>query len=511
MCLLLLGACQSPATAPASAVSLPEPAPPNLVVILADDLGYSDLGCYGGEIATPTLDRLAASGLKFRHFYNAARCCPTRASLLTGQYPHTAGMGKMVSDRDSEPSPGPYQGYLTDSIPTLAEVLRVQGYRTYMSGKWHVGERPEHWPLRRGFDRYFGLISGASSYYTIRRDQDRLRQMVLDSLPWVPPARGWYATDAYTDFALEVLADHDPDRPFFLYLSYTAPHWPLHAPEEIVEQYAGRYAAGWDSLRHERHARQQQLGLTDDRYVLPPLDDDVSDWSAADPALQWERRMEVYAAMVQRMDEGIGRLVRQLEATGQLDNTLILFLSDNGGSAEDISGRNLHRDTAAIGQPGSYVAYRKPWSQLSNVPFRKFKQWTDEGGIATPLIAHWPAGLPRHSDWIDAYAHVIDLLPTCVTAAGGDAGAMNLPGGDIFAVIDQQSHQQERPLFWEHYGRAAVRLGRYKLSREAADAPWRLFDLHTDPTELRDIAPDQPQRVEEMATLYAAWAVEVGV
>ncbi|NJB86829.1 arylsulfatase [Lewinella marina] len=492
-------------------MSLPEPAPPNLVVILADDLGYSDLGCYGGEIATPTLDRLAASGLKFRHFYNAARCCPTRASLLTGQYPHTAGMGKMVSDRDSEPSPGPYQGYLTDSIPTLAEVLRVQGYRTYMSGKWHVGERPEHWPLRRGFDRYFGLISGASSYYTIRRDQDRLRQMVLDSLPWVPPARGWYATDAYTDFALEVLADHDPDRPFFLYLSYTAPHWPLHAPEEIVEQYAGRYAAGWDSLRHERHARQQQLGLTDDRYVLPPLDDDVSDWSAADPALQWERRMEVYAAMVQRMDEGIGRLVRQLEATGQLDNTLILFLSDNGGSAEDISGRNLHRDTAAIGQPGSYVAYRKPWSQLSNVPFRKFKQWTDEGGIATPLIAHWPAGLPRHSDWIDAYAHVIDLLPTCVTAAGGDAGAMNLPGGDIFAVIDQQSHQQERPLFWEHYGRAAVRLGRYKLSREAADAPWRLFDLHTDPTELRDIAPDQPQRVEEMATLYAAWAVEVGV
>ena len=507
---LLLLSCEStPTTDPGK----PTDDRPNIVIILADDMGYSDIGCYGGEIATPNLDRLAADGLKFRHFYNAARCCPTRASLLTGQYPHVAGMGKMVSSVDSTPEAGPYQGYLREDVPTIAEQLGAAGYRTYMSGKWHVGEKPEHWPLQRGFDRYFGLISGASSYYTIRTDQDRERQMVLDSVRWTPPATGFYATDAYADFALEVLRDHDAQRdtqPFFLYLSFTAPHWPLHAPEATTRLYRGKYAAGWDSLRHVRHAKQMELGLIDERYTLPPLEDDVPEWKSIDPATEWERRMEVYAAMVHRMDEGIGRVIEQLDRSGELDNTLLVFLSDNGGCAEDISGRQLHRDTSTIGLPGSYVAYRKPWSQLSNVPFRKYKQWTDEGGIATPLIVHWPAGAGGSDDWIDAYGHVIDLYPTALSAAGIPLEE-DLPGKDIFSTVTDDADEQTRPLFWEHFGRAAVRRGRYKLVRHRPEEQWMLFDLSDDPTEMNDIATEQPDTVRELASLYDEWALGVGV
>ena len=487
---------------------------PNIIFILADDLGYSDIGCYGGEIATPNLDRLAAQGLKFRHFYNAARCCPTRAALLTGQYPHTAGMGKMVSGTDSTPDPGPYQGYLREDIPTLAERLGAAGYRTYMSGKWHVGEGPEHWPLHYGFDRYFGLINGASSYYDLRTDENRERQMVLDSVRWYPPGTGFYATDAFTDFAVEVLQDPAESQersPFFLYLAYTAPHWPLHAPEEITQLYLDTYAAGWDSLRHLRHARQRELGLIDDSYELPPLETDVPDWATTDPGMQWQRRMAVYAAMVHRMDEGIGRLIEQLERSDELDHTLMVFLSDNGGCAEDVSSRGLHRDTSTIGLPGSYVAYLKPWSQLSNVPFRKYKRWTDEGGIATPLIIHWPDGPPAGSDWIDAYGHVIDLYPTALAAAGIILEDGELPGVDLLTTVHDTSAKQSRPLFWEHYGHAAVRRGRYKLVRYSPSAPWRLFDMAVDPTELHDIAPILPDTVKTLSQRYEAWAREVGV
>ena len=509
LCALLACTPTPPGETPAAAGSRP-----NIVFILADDMGYADLGCYGGEIATPNLDRLAGEGLKFRHFYNAARCCPTRAALLTGQYPHVAGMGGMVSGTDAAPEPGPYQGYLREELPTIAERLGAAGYRTYMSGKWHVGEGPEHWPLRRGFDRYFGLINGASSYYDLRTDQNRERQMVLDSARWYPPATGFYATDAYTDFAIEVLQEHEAaqdETPFFLYLAYTAPHWPLHAPEETTKLYAGTYAAGWDSLRHARYARQQALGLVDDRYELAPLETSVPDWATADPDMQWERRMEVYAAMVHRMDEGIGRLLAQLERSGELDNTLLVFLSDNGGCAEDVSSRGLHQDTATIGGPGSYVAYLRPWSQLSNVPFRKYKQWTDEGGIATPLIVHWPAGVQADAEWIDAYGHVIDLYPTALAAAGLSSADSDLPGRDIFTTLAEKSAEQSRPLFWEHFGRAAVRRGRYKLVRHGPTKPWMLFDMAEDPTELRDIAPAMPDTVRALSRRYAAWAREVGV
>ncbi|MGB3798999.1 MAG: sulfatase-like hydrolase/transferase, partial [Lewinella sp.] len=339
-------------------------------------------------------------------------------------------------------------------------------------------------------------------------------QMVLDSVRWTPPAAGFYATDAYADFAVDVLREHEiqrDDEPFFLYLAFTAPHWPLHAPEETTKLYEGKYATGWDSLRHARHARQKELGLTDTRYVLPPLEADVPEWVSADPAMEWERRMEVYAAMVHRMDEGIGRVLEQLEKSGELENTLLVFLSDNGGCAEEINGRNLHRDTSTIGLPGSYVAYQKPWSQLSNVPFRKYKQWTDEGGIATPLIVHWPEGPQANENWIDAYGHVIDLYPTALTAAGIAIGRDELSGSDLFTTLSEDSAQQSRPLFWEHYGRSAVRRGRYKLVRHGPEEAWMLFDLADDPTEMRDIATERPDTVRALSDLYADWAGEVGV
>ena len=510
--LLLPVLCFACYTGPTEPTPPAPPERPNIIVILADDMGYSDIGCYGGEIATPNLDRLAAAGVKFRHFYNAARCCPTRATLLTGRYPHAAGMGGMVSDPDQEPQPGAYQGFLRPEIPTMAERLREAGYRTYLSGKWHVGERPEHWPLRRGFDRYFGLISGASSYYTIRTDQDRTRQMVLDSQRWTPPPSGFYATDAYSDYAVDVLQDHDRDHgdtPFLLYLAYTAPHWPLHAPEETTALYAGKYAAGWDSLRSQRYERQLGLGLIDDRYELPPLEDDVPDWATADPGMDWERRMEVYAAMVHRMDEGIGRLLEQLEASSELKNTVIMFLSDNGGCAERVIGRGLHRDTSTIGLPGSYLAYQKPWSQLSNVPYRKYKQWTDEGGIASPLIVHWPDGLRKRDGYVEPYAHVIDLLPTVLGVAGIPVDTTELPGNSLLDVMDSPS--TNRPIYWEHQGRAAVRSGKWKLVRHAPQQAWMLFDMEADPTEASDVADLQPEIVQDLDRRYTDWATRVGV
>ncbi len=259
-----------------------EAPPPNILVIMADDMGYSDIGSYGSEIATPHLDALVASGLRFRHFYNAARCCPTRAALLTGVYPHEAGMGAMVSGVDSQPEPGPYQGFLNDSTLTIAELLRPAGYATYMVGKWHVGEKPAHWPRQRGFDRYFGLISGASSYYEIIKDQPRVRRMVLDDEEWSPPAQGFYMTDAFSDRATEFLTDHfgkQEEQPFLMYLAYTAPHWPLHALPEDIARYDGYYASGWDSLRQQRYARMKQIGAVDSTYTLAPWDTTAENWS----------------------------------------------------------------------------------------------------------------------------------------------------------------------------------------------------------------------------------------
>ena len=496
--------------------------PPNIIIILADDMGYSDIGGYGSEIATPHLDALAAGGLRFRHFYNAARCCPTRAALLTGVYPHEAGIGGMVSSVGSRPTPGPYQGFLSDSVITYAELLRQAGYATYMAGKWHVGEKPEHWPRQRGFDRYFGLISGASSYYELV-EEPRMRQLVLDDSLWFPPSESFYMTDAFTDYADEFLTDHfnqKPEQPFLLYLAYTAPHWPLHALPEDIARYEDVYVSGWDSLRQQRYTKMQQLGVLDSTYTLSPWDTTAQRWDQTTNRSEWIRRMQVYAAMVDRMDQGIGHITERLKENDAWDNTLILFLSDNGGCAEDISGRNLHDSTVSIGAPGSYVAYRKPWAVASNTPFRRYKQWTEEGGIATPLIAHWPAGISRKNEWVHSYAHVVDIMATCAEVANVPYPAHYLStaikplrGRSLLPLLtnDRPAPDVSRALYWEHFGHQAMRQGPWKIVTHAPHYRWSLFNMHQDPTELNDVATKYPRIVERMKQDYEGWASEVGV
>jgi len=331
-----------PALAASGTASAPRP---NFLIILADDLGFSDIGCYGSEIRTPNLDRLATEGIRFTQAYSAARCCPSRAALLTGLNPHQAGMGGMVSKPDESEPPGPYQGYLNDRCVTLAEALRPAGYRAYMSGKWHVGEAPEHWPRRRGFDRYYGLISGASSYFEILDEGEDTRVMALDDAPTKPEGDHFYMTDAFTDYAVRYIEEHDAEQgPFLLYLAYTAPHWPLHALPEDIAKYRGQYRKGWDQLRAERYTRMREMGIIRSEWALSPRDPEVPAWEDVADKDDMDLRMAVYAAMIDRMDQGIGRVLEALRKRGLDRDTLVLFLSDNGGCHESVAKRKgLHK------------------------------------------------------------------------------------------------------------------------------------------------------------------------
>ncbi len=509
MCALFL-ACTTPVEQTARSLA----AAPNIVLILADDLGYSDIGAYGGEIRTPHLDGLAEGGLRFSQFYNAGRCCPTRASLLTGRYPHEAGMGAMVTRQASEVTPGAYQGFLATEVPTLAETLRAAGYATYMSGKWHVGERSEHWPRARGFDEYFGLISGASSYWEIVREGNPMvRQMVDGDTPWEPPAEGFYMTDAFSERAVSFLQRHErerSDQPFFLYLAYTAPHWPLHAHEEDIARYAGRYDGGWEALRAERWERIRPLGLFPEDMAHTPRPDAVPAWEDVEDKARWARLMEIYAAMVDRMDQGIGQVLAQLEASDALENTLVLFLSDNGACAESVERRGLNDPEAELGARGSYVAYREPWAWASNTPLRLYKQWQHEGGIRTPLIASWPSGISRAGEIEPRVGHVIDLAATLADLAG--VSSSELAGTSLAPLFaGQQTGERDGMLFWEHIGHRAVRDGRYKLAWERQLRRWELYDIEADPAETNDLVDAEPERVERMAASWDAWAQRVGV
>jgi len=483
---------------------------PNIVIILADDLGYSDIGAYGGEINTPHLDTLAFNGVRFRQFYNAGRCCPTRASLMTGRYSHGVGVGAMVTPADRELSTGPYQGYLSESAITLAEMLKDAEYNTYISGKWHVGEAPQHWPRMHGFERYFGLISGASSYYEIITDQPRKRQMTLDDRPWIPPDSGFYMTDAFTDYAIEFLQSHPSDQPFLLYLAYTAPHWPLHALPEDISKYEYVYDRGWDTLRFERHVRMRELGVIDESYPLSPRSSGLPAWQEVIDKKEWSRRMAVYSAMVDRMDQGIGRVINQLHSMDAMDQTLIFFLSDNGGSSESIESRQLHDPETSAGERGSYLAYQEGWANASNTPFRLYKQWMHEGGIATPLIAHWPAGIQRPGRIIDTPGHVIDLMATIAAVA-----QTTLPHSDgisLLPLLQSQQHQwPDRTLYWEHIGNRAIRQGDWKLVLDRNDQQWRLYNLAIDATELYDLTDESPEIALRLKHQWEKWADSIGV
>lgn len=483
---------------------------PNIIFIMADDMGYSDLGCYGSEIHTPNLDKLASQGIKLRNFYNNARCCPTRASLLTGQYPHQVGMGLMVTADKSTFQPGSYQGFLNDSFPTIAEQLKKSGYHTYMAGKWHVGERPQHWPLKRGFDRYFGLISGASSYYEILPQERAKRHFAEDDHEYELPKEGYYATDAFTDHAITYVNDHkkaSASDPFFLYLAYTAPHYPLHAPEEDVKKYEALYLKGWQRIRAERYAKQRSIGLIDQRYALFE-DPETPQWDTVSDKKTWARKMAVYAAMVDRMDQNVGRLIDALKKNGQYENTFIVFISDNGGSAETVNMKLLNNPSTKVGERGSYYAYGQPWANVSNTPFRMYKHFLHEGGMNTSCIMQWPAGIKPVKGFSEGFGNVMDLMPTALDIAGVKNSQT---AGKSLKFIWNKSISEERTYCWEHEGNQAIRKGDWKLVKEFDEKEWQLYDLKKDPTEQHDLSLNYPERVTSMKASYKIWAEHVGV
>jgi arylsulfatase A-like enzyme len=500
----------STAVTAASGSAAPAQAPsarPNIIVIMADDMGFSDLGCYGSEIATPNVDRLARGGVRFTQFYNTARCCPTRSALLTGLYNHQAGIGHMVQDRGLPA----YRGFLNDRCVTIAEALRAGGYRTSMAGKWHVGEQRPHWPVDRGFERYFGLIGGASNYFRVERG----RRYAYNDQPW-EPSGPFYLTDTFTDHAVKFMDEFGRGSdPWFLYLAYTAPHWPLHALPADIAKYEGRYRKGWDALRRERHARQIDLRIVDRHWPLTPRDPEAPAWESVGNERDQDRRMAVYAAQIDRMDQNVGRVLRKLRELRQEQNTLILFLADNGGCAEMNIAGEVH--DVPPGGPDSFTSYGLPWANASNTPFRLYKHWVHEGGIASPLIAHWPAGLRGRSRITHQPAHVIDIMATCLDVAGvrypvehKGRPVLPLEGTSFAGVLAGQSQPRPRPLFWEHEGNRAVRDGNWKLvSRHSGN--WELYNLEADRTELNDLAAKEAARVASMRSRYDEWATRCNV
>jgi len=504
---------------------------PNILLILADDMGYSDIGCFGSEIPTPNLDALAAGGLRFSQFYNTARCSPTRAALLTGLHPHQAGMGTLAEDPGKQAKAGAapgYQEYLNDRCVTLAEALRPAGYRTLIAGKWHLGYHGENkWPLARGFDRFYGFISGAGSYFT----PSPPRGLTLDNTPLSTPTDpAYYATDAFTDHALQFLRETPAKQPLFLYLAYTAPHWPLHARTEDIEKFRGRYHAGWDNLRVARWEKQKQLGILSADTVLSPRDNGARAWDALNPEQQQQLdyRMAVYAAQVHRMDWNIGRVVAQLRASGQLDNTLIIFLSDNGGCAEpydDLGGGVFEavNSPAAAGVGGRNAprggsSYGTGWANASNTPFRRYKSRLHEGGISTPLIVHWPSGMKAKPGSIDSTpGYLADIMPTVLELTGTTYPAKTRTGESPFplvgrslspAIAGQPLREAARWFFWEQYDNKAVRHGDWKAVQTAEPgSPWELYDLSRDRSELHDLAAAEPTRLNTLTTAWQAWAI----
>ena len=500
-------------------------AKPNIVLIMADDMGFSDLGCYGSEIPTPNLDALAAGGLRFTQFYNTARCSPTRAALLTGLHPHQAGMGRLAEEAIgvTNKSPDGYLGYLNNHCVTLAELLRPAGYHTYMAGKWHLGQRDESkWPLQRGFDRFYGILAGATSYLNPHGN----RPLSLGNQILPPPTNAnYYTSDAFTDFAIENVRGTKNGEPFFLYLAFNAPHWPLQARAEDIAKFVGKYRTGWDKLRSERHAKQIALGIVSKDWPLSDRDAGARAWDALTEQQQTDLdyRMAVYAAQVHRLDWNVGRLVATLRERGQLDNTLIVFLSDNGACAEPYTdlggGKQSDINNPAVAGP---VSYGQGWANLSDTPFRKFKSMLHEGGIAAPCIVHWPAGLKTKPGTLDTTpGYLTDIMPTFLEVSGAKypqefTGEKITPfeGRSLLPIFSASSQPMSpRVLCWEQYGFKAVRDGDLKAvfsPKQAYDhhgsGRWELYNVAQDRTELHDLAAARSADLKKLIAEWDAWA-----
>ncbi len=526
---------------------------PNIIVILSDDMGYSDIGCYGSEIQTPVLDGLAQDGLRFTQFYNTARCCPTRASLLSGLYPHQAGIGHMMDDQGYDG----YRGELNRRCLTMAEVLKTAGYGTYMSGKWHVTKHvkpdgpQDNWPRQRGFDRFYGTIHGAGSFFdpnSLTRDNAQITPV---NDPEYQPET-YYYTDAISDNAVRYINEHhadDADKPLFMYVAYTAAHWPMHALPEDIAKYKGRYDAGYAALRSSRLERMKQLGVVPADIAMSAQ---AEDWNQVQHR-EWELRcMEVYAAMVDRMDQGIGKIMNSLKQTGRYNNTLVLFMQDNGGCAEGLgrrasNGRTARADAPEVpmgkdelqfdmvpkksrdgwpvvqglgvmpGPADTYIAYGRGWANVSNTPFREYKHWVHEGGISTPLIAHWPNGIQRRGQLEHQPGHLIDVMATCVDLSSAEYPTeyngqkiTPLEGRSLKPAFDNQTIEREA-IYWEHEGNRAVRAGDWKLVAKGATGPWELYNIRTDRSEQQDLAADEPARVRTLAAMWQKYAERAAV
>jgi arylsulfatase len=539
----------------------------NIILILSDDMGFSDIGCYGSEIKTPALDNLAANGLRFSQFYNTARCCPTRASLITGLYPAQTGMGFMTGD---EEKPG-YRGEIGDHCVTIAEVLKPAGYCTYMAGKWHVARNLRdidslkyNWPLQRGFDRFYGTITGAGSYWdpsTLTRDNTYITP---HNDPEYQPEQKWYYTDALSDNAVLFIEQHIRETgndPFFLYVAYTAAHWPLHVPEEEIALHQGKYKDGFAAIREKRMERLKRSGLIQEDWELTQS---VAEWDSLHNKDWNARNMEVYAAMISRMDKGIGKIVDKLKEYSLLDNTLVLFLQDNGGCAETLGWHQTEQEYDSLserpvyepmgidelqtlafpiqnregypvvimsekvmaGSDQTYHAYGPAWANVSNTPFREYKHWVHEGGVSTPLIVHWPEKILDKGHIRHQPAHLIDIMATLVDLTGAEYPVefsenriLPMEGKSLMDVWINNKKITREAIFFEHEGNRAVRQGKWKLvSRAYPDAgkfrktdkiqldQWELFDMEADRTEIINLAGQYPEIIRKMATLWQGWA-----
>ncbi len=534
---------------------------PNIIYIMADDMGYSDIGCYGSEIETPTLNRLADGGVRFTQFYNTARCCPTRASLLTGLYPHQAGVGHMMNDRGYDG----YRGDLNRNCVTIAEVLRTAGYRTYISGKWHVTKtiKPQsdadkhNWPLQRGFDRFYGTIHGAGSFFdpnTLTRDNEYISPYAdPEYLPEQMANGEFYYTDAISDHAVRFIQEHhygNDDQPFFMYVAYTAAHWPMHALDKDIKKYEGKYDGGYDAIRNARYDRMIDLGLIDRsntvNWTIP------DDWKESEH-WEWDKRnMEVYAAMIDSMDQGIGRIVESLKNTGQFENTLICYFQDNGGCAENYGrggvggpragspslepladdylqpdmtpkqsrdGYRMRTGKGSMSGPAdTAIGYGRGWATVSNTPFREYKHWVHEGGISTPLIAHWPNKVVRRGELETTPSHLIDLMATAVDVAGAtypeefhdDQKIKPMEGTSLVPAMLGQPVEREA-IYWEHEGNRAVRMGDYKLVAKGAKGKWELYNVVLDRSEQKDLSIEKPFMTKKLSDMWQAYAERANV
>ncbi len=520
---------------------------PNVIVILTDDMGFSDIGCFGSEIRTPNIDKLAANGIAFTHFYNTARCSPSRASLLTGLYPHQAGMGHLSTENFKEPG---YTDDLSKNAVTLAEVFKQAGYATYMTGKWHIAKNmlkegdQSNWPMQRGFQRFFGTLNGSGSFY----DPGTL----ISNNAFIAPAKNFYYTDAISDTTVKFINENPKEKPFFFYIAYTSAHWPLHAPESEVQKYMGRYDKGWDVTRQQRFEKLKKLGIISNNAVLTERGVSIPEWKD-EPMKAWQtRKMEVYAAMIDVMDQGIGKIISALVKKGELENTIIFYMHDNGGCAEPLDSdqpekpmtedqkkRNFYsydsifagkkpgytRDGEFIrsgkgvmpGNANTWVTYGVEWANVSNTPFSMYKHWTHEGGIATPLIVQWPKGIKAKGQLRTQPGHLIDIMATCIDIAGinypkqfnGNA-IQPYEGISLLPAFQNKTIKREF-IFWEHEGNRALRVSKWKLVSKtqknktfsASDEnAWELYDMDLDPTETNNLATKFPEKVQSLSNMW---------